>query len=174
MLHRPSVVISCLISLIWTCTKYVVQVFGHVSLCRSISPSCSPQQNKRPPHGENERFLSYISNHFVLSNLLSKLHLSRTHASTFLLTYNMLLCTTGGSKFPWQPKERTDISSTGWTFLFCIWANLTAAASVFLLIFFFFSTGGKCHSYQWRTGGWNNNERVVWCQRSDGVNVTGE
>uniref|UniRef100_A0A672IN85 Thrombospondin, type I, domain containing 7Ba n=1 Tax=Salarias fasciatus TaxID=181472 RepID=A0A672IN85_SALFA len=34
--------------------------------------------------------------------------------------------------------------------------------------------GGKCHSYQWRTGGWSNNERVVWCQRSDGVNVTGE
>lgn len=36
------------------------------------------------------------------------------------------------------------------------------------------ATGGKCHSYQWRTGGWSNNERVVWCQRSDGVNVTGE
>ncbi|KAG8000762.1 Thrombospondin type-1 domain-containing protein 7B [Nibea albiflora] len=33
--------------------------------------------------------------------------------------------------------------------------------------------GGKCHTYQWRTGGWSNNERVVWCQRSDGVNVTG-
>ncbi|XP_034549450.1 thrombospondin type-1 domain-containing protein 7B [Notolabrus celidotus] len=33
--------------------------------------------------------------------------------------------------------------------------------------------GGKCHSYQWRTGGWSNNERTVWCQRSDGVNVTG-
>uniref|UniRef100_A0A8C5G0V7 Thrombospondin, type I, domain containing 7Ba n=1 Tax=Gouania willdenowi TaxID=441366 RepID=A0A8C5G0V7_GOUWI len=33
--------------------------------------------------------------------------------------------------------------------------------------------GGKCHSYQWRSGGWSNNERVVWCQRSDGVNVTG-
>uniref|UniRef100_A0A672YXA7 Thrombospondin, type I, domain containing 7Ba n=1 Tax=Sphaeramia orbicularis TaxID=375764 RepID=A0A672YXA7_9TELE len=33
--------------------------------------------------------------------------------------------------------------------------------------------GGKCHSYQWRTGGWSNNERAVWCQRSDGVNVTG-
>ncbi|XP_065818358.1 thrombospondin type-1 domain-containing protein 7B [Labrus bergylta] len=33
--------------------------------------------------------------------------------------------------------------------------------------------GGKCHSYQWRTGGWSNNEREVWCQRSDGVNVTG-
>uniref|UniRef100_A0A3P8SWS5 Thrombospondin type 1 domain containing 7B n=1 Tax=Amphiprion percula TaxID=161767 RepID=A0A3P8SWS5_AMPPE len=32
---------------------------------------------------------------------------------------------------------------------------------------------GKCHSYQWRTGGWSNNERAVWCQRSDGVNVTG-
>uniref|UniRef100_A0A8C6TPE6 Thrombospondin, type I, domain containing 7Ba n=1 Tax=Neogobius melanostomus TaxID=47308 RepID=A0A8C6TPE6_9GOBI len=33
--------------------------------------------------------------------------------------------------------------------------------------------GGKCHSYQWRAGVWNNNERAVWCQRSDGVNVTG-
>uniref|UniRef100_A0AAQ4R7R8 Thrombospondin type-1 domain-containing protein 7A n=1 Tax=Gasterosteus aculeatus aculeatus TaxID=481459 RepID=A0AAQ4R7R8_GASAC len=33
--------------------------------------------------------------------------------------------------------------------------------------------GGKCHSYEWRTGGWSNNERLVWCQRSDGVNVTG-
>ncbi|KAF7655323.1 hypothetical protein LDENG_00057900 [Lucifuga dentata] len=33
--------------------------------------------------------------------------------------------------------------------------------------------GGKCYSYQWRTGGWSNNERAVWCQRSDGVNVTG-
>ncbi|XP_047227142.1 thrombospondin type-1 domain-containing protein 7B isoform X3 [Girardinichthys multiradiatus] len=33
--------------------------------------------------------------------------------------------------------------------------------------------GGKCHSYQWKTGGWTNNKRAVWCQRSDGVNVTG-
>ncbi|XP_029315244.1 thrombospondin type-1 domain-containing protein 7B isoform X2 [Cottoperca gobio] len=33
--------------------------------------------------------------------------------------------------------------------------------------------GGKCHSYQWRMGGWSNNKRAVWCQRSDGVNVTG-
>ncbi|XP_023806239.1 thrombospondin type-1 domain-containing protein 7B isoform X2 [Oryzias latipes] len=32
---------------------------------------------------------------------------------------------------------------------------------------------GKCHTYQWKTGGWSNNERAVWCQRSDGVNVTG-
>ncbi|XP_024919574.1 thrombospondin type-1 domain-containing protein 7B [Cynoglossus semilaevis] len=32
---------------------------------------------------------------------------------------------------------------------------------------------GKCHSYHWRAGGWSNNQRVVWCQRSDGVNVTG-
>lgn len=35
-------------------------------------------------------------------------------------------------------------------------------------------TEGKCHSYHWRAGGWSNNQRVVWCQRSDGVNVTGE
>ncbi|XP_061579008.1 thrombospondin type-1 domain-containing protein 7B [Cololabis saira] len=33
--------------------------------------------------------------------------------------------------------------------------------------------GGKCYSYRWRAGGWNNNEREVWCHRSDGVNVTG-
>ncbi|XP_015252845.1 PREDICTED: thrombospondin type-1 domain-containing protein 7B, partial [Cyprinodon variegatus] len=33
--------------------------------------------------------------------------------------------------------------------------------------------GGKCHSYQWKIGGWTNNKRAVWCQRSDGVNVTG-
>ncbi|KAI1899231.1 hypothetical protein AGOR_G00059680 [Albula goreensis] len=32
---------------------------------------------------------------------------------------------------------------------------------------------GKCHSYEWKTGGWSDNERSVWCQRSDGVNVTG-
>ncbi|XP_064167589.1 thrombospondin type-1 domain-containing protein 7B isoform X1 [Anguilla rostrata] len=33
--------------------------------------------------------------------------------------------------------------------------------------------GGKCHSYEWKTSGWRDNERSVWCQRSDGVNVTG-
>ncbi|XP_052004347.1 thrombospondin type-1 domain-containing protein 7B-like [Xyrauchen texanus] len=33
--------------------------------------------------------------------------------------------------------------------------------------------GGKCHSYEWRTSAWNDNERSVWCQRSDGINVTG-
>ncbi|KAL4593650.1 thrombospondin type-1 domain-containing protein 7B-like [Arapaima gigas] len=32
---------------------------------------------------------------------------------------------------------------------------------------------GKCYSYEWRTGGWRANGRSVWCQRSDGVNVTG-
>uniref|UniRef100_A0A8C9SRK1 Thrombospondin type-1 domain-containing protein 7A n=1 Tax=Scleropages formosus TaxID=113540 RepID=A0A8C9SRK1_SCLFO len=32
---------------------------------------------------------------------------------------------------------------------------------------------GKCHSYEWRTSGWKDNERLVWCHRSDGVNVTG-
>jgi len=35
------------------------------------------------------------------------------------------------------------------------------------------AAGGKCHSYEWRTSAWNDNERSVWCQRSDGVNVTG-
>ncbi|XP_062313300.1 thrombospondin type-1 domain-containing protein 7B [Osmerus eperlanus] len=33
--------------------------------------------------------------------------------------------------------------------------------------------GGRCHSYEWRASGWSDNERAVWCQRSDGVNVTG-
>ncbi|XP_004626441.1 thrombospondin type-1 domain-containing protein 7B [Octodon degus] len=34
-------------------------------------------------------------------------------------------------------------------------------------------TGGKCYRYVWKASLWNNNERTVWCQRSDGVNVTG-
>ncbi|XP_069894326.1 thrombospondin type-1 domain-containing protein 7B [Dipodomys merriami] len=34
-------------------------------------------------------------------------------------------------------------------------------------------TGGKCYQYIWKASLWNNNERTVWCQRSDGVNVTG-
>ncbi|XP_036396447.1 thrombospondin type-1 domain-containing protein 7B [Megalops cyprinoides] len=33
--------------------------------------------------------------------------------------------------------------------------------------------GGRCHTYEWKTSGWRDNERSVWCQRSDGVNVTG-
>ncbi|XP_046701231.1 thrombospondin type-1 domain-containing protein 7B isoform X2 [Silurus meridionalis] len=33
--------------------------------------------------------------------------------------------------------------------------------------------GGKCHSYEWKTSSWSDNVREVWCQRSDGVNVTG-
>ncbi|XP_040827450.1 thrombospondin type-1 domain-containing protein 7B [Ochotona curzoniae] len=33
--------------------------------------------------------------------------------------------------------------------------------------------GGKCYQYTWKTGLWDNNERTVWCQRSDGINVTG-
>uniref|UniRef100_A0A8C9GFQ4 Thrombospondin type-1 domain-containing protein 7B n=1 Tax=Piliocolobus tephrosceles TaxID=591936 RepID=A0A8C9GFQ4_9PRIM len=33
--------------------------------------------------------------------------------------------------------------------------------------------GGKCYHYTWKASLWNNNERTVWCQRSDGVNVTG-
>lgn len=39
---------------------------------------------------------------------------------------------------PWQPEERTDIWTAGWTFLFCVWAQLTAATSFFLLIYVFF------------------------------------
>ncbi|XP_039613314.1 thrombospondin type-1 domain-containing protein 7B isoform X2 [Polypterus senegalus] len=34
-------------------------------------------------------------------------------------------------------------------------------------------TDGKCHTYEWKTSPWRDNERSVWCQRSDGVNVTG-
>ncbi|XP_028628963.1 thrombospondin type-1 domain-containing protein 7B [Grammomys surdaster] len=34
-------------------------------------------------------------------------------------------------------------------------------------------TGGKCYHYIWKASLWNNNERTVWCQRSDGLNVTG-
>ncbi|KAM5279638.1 thrombospondin type-1 domain-containing protein 7B [Ctenodactylus gundi] len=33
--------------------------------------------------------------------------------------------------------------------------------------------GGKCYHYVWKASLWNNNERTVWCQRSDGINVTG-
>ncbi|XP_016380716.1 thrombospondin type-1 domain-containing protein 7B-like [Sinocyclocheilus rhinocerous] len=33
--------------------------------------------------------------------------------------------------------------------------------------------GGTCLSYEWMTGEWRHNWRLVWCQRSDGVNVTG-
>ncbi|NWX81546.1 THS7B protein, partial [Nothoprocta pentlandii] len=34
-------------------------------------------------------------------------------------------------------------------------------------------SGGKCFSYLWKTSLWQGNERTVWCQRSDGINVTG-
>ncbi|KAM4697904.1 thrombospondin type-1 domain-containing protein 7B [Rhinophrynus dorsalis] len=34
-------------------------------------------------------------------------------------------------------------------------------------------TGGKCFSYMWKTSPWVDNKRTVWCQRSDGINVTG-
>lgn len=33
--------------------------------------------------------------------------------------------------------------------------------------------GGKCYNYVWKASLWQDNERTVWCQRSDGVNVTG-
>ncbi|XP_046713402.1 thrombospondin type-1 domain-containing protein 7B isoform X2 [Silurus meridionalis] len=32
---------------------------------------------------------------------------------------------------------------------------------------------GTCLSYEWVTGEWRENQRAVWCRRSDGVNVTG-
>ncbi|XP_009998692.1 PREDICTED: thrombospondin type-1 domain-containing protein 7B [Chaetura pelagica] len=34
-------------------------------------------------------------------------------------------------------------------------------------------SGGKCYNYLWKTSLWRDNIRTVWCQRSDGVNVTG-
>ncbi|XP_073401660.1 thrombospondin type-1 domain-containing protein 7B isoform X1 [Dendrobates tinctorius] len=34
-------------------------------------------------------------------------------------------------------------------------------------------TGGKCFRYSWRMSPWMDNKRSVWCQRSDGMNVTG-
>ncbi|NXX44406.1 THS7B protein, partial [Tricholaema leucomelas] len=32
---------------------------------------------------------------------------------------------------------------------------------------------GKCYDYLWKTSLWRDNVRTVWCQRSDGINVTG-
>ncbi|XP_058277386.1 thrombospondin type-1 domain-containing protein 7B [Hirundo rustica] len=34
-------------------------------------------------------------------------------------------------------------------------------------------SGGQCYDYLWQTSPWRDNVRTVWCQRSDGVNVTG-
>nr|XP_038038274.1 LOW QUALITY PROTEIN: thrombospondin type-1 domain-containing protein 7B [Anas platyrhynchos] len=34
-------------------------------------------------------------------------------------------------------------------------------------------SGGKCYNYLWKTSLWRDNVRTVWCQRSDGINVTG-
>uniref|UniRef100_A0A8C3TQM7 Thrombospondin type 1 domain containing 7B n=1 Tax=Catharus ustulatus TaxID=91951 RepID=A0A8C3TQM7_CATUS len=34
-------------------------------------------------------------------------------------------------------------------------------------------SGGKCYDYLWQTSPWRDNVRTVWCQRSDGINVTG-
>ncbi|XP_072198495.1 thrombospondin type-1 domain-containing protein 7B [Excalfactoria chinensis] len=34
-------------------------------------------------------------------------------------------------------------------------------------------SGGKCYEYLWKTSLWRDNVRTVWCQRSDGINVTG-
>ncbi|XP_036395010.1 thrombospondin type-1 domain-containing protein 7A isoform X1 [Megalops cyprinoides] len=32
---------------------------------------------------------------------------------------------------------------------------------------------GQCYEYKWMTGAWRGSSRLVWCQRSDGLNVTG-
>ncbi|XP_067860093.1 thrombospondin type-1 domain-containing protein 7A-like isoform X1 [Heptranchias perlo] len=34
-------------------------------------------------------------------------------------------------------------------------------------------TGGYCYEYTWLAGAWTGSYREVWCQRSDGINVTG-
>ncbi|XP_044027484.1 thrombospondin type-1 domain-containing protein 7A [Siniperca chuatsi] len=34
-------------------------------------------------------------------------------------------------------------------------------------------TEGQCFEYKWRTGPWRGSSRQVWCQRSDGLNITG-
>ncbi|XP_029022153.1 thrombospondin type-1 domain-containing protein 7A [Betta splendens] len=34
-------------------------------------------------------------------------------------------------------------------------------------------TEGLCFEYKWRTGPWRGSSRQVWCERSDGLNVTG-
>uniref|UniRef100_A0A8C6SDK5 Thrombospondin type-1 domain-containing protein 7A n=1 Tax=Neogobius melanostomus TaxID=47308 RepID=A0A8C6SDK5_9GOBI len=34
-------------------------------------------------------------------------------------------------------------------------------------------TEGQCLDYKWRTGPWRGSSRQVWCERSDGINVTG-
>lgn len=36
-----------------------------------------------------------------------------------------------------------------------------------------FVAGGKCYDYVWQSSLWRDNVRTVWCQRSDGMNVTG-
>lgn len=43
----------------------------------------------------------------------------------------------------------------------------------FLLFFFFLLSGGECYEYKWFSGG-NSTHPVTWCQRSDGLNVTGK
>lgn len=33
---------------------------------------------------------------------------------------------------------------------------------------------GQCYEYKWMASAWKGSSRTVWCQRSDGVNVTGK
>ncbi|MGH0148912.1 UNVERIFIED_CONTAM: hypothetical protein FKN15_013938 [Acipenser sinensis] len=39
--------------------------------------------------------------------------------------------------------------------------------------FFVSHTDGECYEYKWMTSSWRGSSRSVWCQRSDGLNVTG-
>ncbi|XP_046895248.1 thrombospondin type-1 domain-containing protein 7A [Hypomesus transpacificus] len=34
-------------------------------------------------------------------------------------------------------------------------------------------TDGKCYEYKWMSSTWTGSSRLTWCQRSDGLNVTG-
>lgn len=33
---------------------------------------------------------------------------------------------------------------------------------------------GQCYEYKWMASAWKGSSRTVWCQRSDGINVTGK
>lgn len=77
---------------------------------------------------------------------------------------------------PQQVLETRPCTGTKSTFQF---SALITEAHSFLMsgimepLLSYLLAGGKCYHYTWKASLWNNNERTVWCQRSDGVNVTG-